>query len=222
MWDRLYGSKYAAGTNNRQPGWLQEWDSKYRARVDALPFLAPDQAKKAKINIIYLPSSPMASKPPPSPTPRRRPKAADTSTAAQGTGDVSSATLPAAGVDSPVRVASLFASAQKRGKPVTTPERGCESPQKKSIRRGKTASANRVVQFEPAIVTDSSRGPSPVSVDVPPSSTSANKKKQKQYKKNARNVVVRTGGGASSTETTSTPKPTAAPPNKQADNRSKI
>ena len=138
----------------------------------------------------------MSSKPPLSPTPRRRTRATATSTAARSTNAVTAATLPVAGVESPARPAALFASAHKRVKPKTTPERGCESPQKKKSSRRKPGSNRRAVNFEPTVVTDSSRGPWPVSVAPPTSATplaasSSSSKKKKQRKKNSRNLQQR-------------------------------
>ena len=138
--------------------------SKMAAQVTADPFCRQNPTQKKDKKNKHHPT--MASKPPLSPTPRRRQRAAIPSTAAKATDAVTAVTLPAAGIESPTRPAALFASAHKtkRGKPKTTPERGCLSPQKKKTSRRKLVGNNSTVHFKPTVVTDSSRGPSPVSV----------------------------------------------------------
>ena len=76
--------------------------------------------------------------------------------------------------------AVLFAPSHtiKRDKPITTPERGCRSQQKKTFKRASNATIE--FDFEPVVITDSSRGSSPVST-APAVPTI--KKKKKQYKK---------------------------------------
>ena len=132
------------------------------------------RGKKAQKKTSHLPSFLtsniiMPADGPPSPPPRRRQPVP--TTAVRATSTVADALPIGAGAASPQRRHNLFQSSAKRGKPKTTPERGCRSPLKKSskVHRGPRASVNlnRLsavdAAFEPVILGPS-KGPSPVSV----------------------------------------------------------